>query len=208
MTVETWLLNVGTVLIFMSTPGPSHLLMLSVSLSNGFHRSLATAAGDLTANTIQILLAGLGLGAVIAASRYGFAAIKWAGVAYLVWIGIRQVIGSFRGRSDSLAMRAASRRQLWLRGFVTSAANPKAIVFFAALFPQFLNPHRSLAAQMAILGASYIVIDGCVLAFYGKGASWISQKIRRSHDHWVERAAGASLVAAAVLLGLRSNGRA
>ncbi len=58
MTTDTWLLYVGTVLIFMSTPGPSHLLMLSVSMSNGFHRSLATAAGDLSANAIQILLAG------------------------------------------------------------------------------------------------------------------------------------------------------
>ena len=61
MTTDTWLLYVGTVLIFMSTPGPSHVLMLSVSMSNGFHRSLATAAGDLSANSIQILLAGLGL---------------------------------------------------------------------------------------------------------------------------------------------------
>jgi len=69
MTTDTWLLYIGTVLIFMSTPGPSHLLMLSVSMSNGFQRSLATAAGDLSANAIQILLAGLGLAAIVAGSR-------------------------------------------------------------------------------------------------------------------------------------------
>ncbi len=207
MTTDTWLLYVGTVLIFMSTPGPSHLLMLSVSMSNGFHRSLATAAGDLSANTIQILLAGLGLAAVITGSRYGFAIIKWAGVSYLVWVGIRQIVASYRGHTGSRDIPITSLRRLWFRGFVTSAANPKAVVFFAALFPQFLDPQSSLAPQIAILGVTYIVIDGCFLAAYGKGASWIAQKLRSQHKVWVDRAAGASLITAAVLLGLRTNER-
>ena len=207
MTTDTWLLYVGTVLIFMSTPGPSHLLMLSVSMSNGFHRSLATAAGDLSANTIQILLAGLGLAAVITGSRYGFAIIKWAGVSYLIWVGIRQIVASYRGHTGSRDVPVTSLRRLWFRGFVTSAANPKAVVFFAALFPQFLDPQSSLAPQIAILGVTYIVIDGCFLASYGKGASWIAQKLRSQHKVWVDRAAGASLITAAVLLGLRTNER-
>lgn len=207
MTTDTWLLYVGTVLIFMSTPGPSHLLMLSVSMSNGFHRSLATAAGDLTANSIQILLAGLGLAAVVTASRYGFTIIKWAGVLYLVWIGIRQIIASFRGGGASPNPPVISLRQLWLRGFVTSAANPKAVVFFAALFPQFLDPQNSMFPQIVVLGATYIVIDGCFLAAYGKGASWIAKKLQSRHKALVERVAGVSLISAAVLLGLRANER-
>ena len=207
MTVDTWLLYVGTVLLFMSTPGPSHLLMLSVSMSNGFRRSLATAGGDLTANAIQILLAGLGLAAVVTASRYGFVIIKWAGVAYLVWVGVRQIIASFRNRQAESGAGDVSAWQLWLRGFVTSAANPKAVVFFAALFPQFLDPQAALAPQMAILGATYLFIDGCFLAAYGKGASWIAAKLHSRYRAWVDRAAGASLIAAALLLGLRSNAR-
>jgi threonine/homoserine/homoserine lactone efflux protein len=176
-------------------------------MSNGFHRSLATAAGDLSANTIQILLAGLGLAAVITGSRYGFAIIKWAGVSYLVWVGIRQIVASYRGHTGSRDIPITSLRRLWFRGFVTSAANPKAVVFFAALFPQFLDPQSSLAPQIAILGVTYIVIDGCFLASYGKGASWIAQKLRSQHKVWVDRAAGASLITAAVLLGLRTNER-
>ena len=207
MTTDTWLLYVGTVLIFMSTPGPSHLLMLSVSMSNGFHRSLATAAGDLTANAAQIILAGLGLAAVVTASQYGFTIIKWAGVSYLVWIGVRHIIASFGRRATSPNAAVISLRELWLRGFVTSAANPKAVVFFAALFPQFLNPEHSLAPQIALLGGTYIVIDGCFLAAYGKGASWIALKLQSKHEAWVERAAGASLISAAILLGLRANER-
>lgn len=190
----------------MSTPGPSHLLMLSVSLSNGFHRSLATAAGDLSANTIQILLAGLGLAAVITASRYGFAIVKWAGVSYLLWLGVRQILASYRRKSASPDVPATTLRRLWFRGFVTSAANPKAVVFFAALFPQFLDSQQALAPQIAILGTSYIVIDAIFLASYGKGASWLARKLRARDRVWVERAAGASLVAAAVLLGFRAHG--
>ncbi len=205
MATDTWLLYVGTVLIFMSTPGPSHLLMLSVSLSNGFHRALATAAGDLSANAIQILLAGLGLAAVVTASRYGFAVIKWAGVSYLVWVGIRQIVASFRGRSASSEVPLITLRQLWFRGFVTSAANPKAVVFFAALFPQFLDPQYSLVPQIAVLGVTYIAIDGCFLASYGKGASWIATKLRSQNKVWVDRAAGVCLITAALLLGLRTN---
>ncbi|MEM1186884.1 MAG: LysE family transporter [Pseudomonadota bacterium] len=207
MAFDTWLLFLGTVLLFMCTPGPSHLLMLSASMAHGFGKSLATAAGDLTANTIQILLAGLGLAAVLAASRYGFLIVKWAGVAYLVWLGSRQIIASFRAKGTPTNGREVSSRRLWLRGFLTSAANPKAVVFFAALFPQFLNPDRPLAPQLAILGFSYIVIDACFLAAYGAGASWIARKFQAQFKAWVERAAGASLIAAAILLGLRSSAR-
>jgi len=181
--------------------------MLSVSMSNGFRRSLATAAGDLSANAVQIVLAGLGLAAVVTASRYGFTVIKWAGVSYLVWVGVRQIIASFRQDANAAAVPIATLRQLWFRGFVTSAANPKAVVFFAALFPQFLNPQAALMPQIAILGVTYIVVDGCFLATYGKGASWIGQKIRDRHKVWVDRAAGASLIGAAILLGLRANER-
>lgn len=208
MTTETWLLFVATALVFMSTPGPSHLLMLSVSMGNGFQRSLATAAGDLSANAIQIVLAGMGLAAVVTTSRYGFALIKWGGVLYLLWLALKMIVQSFRGRADSGPAARASLRQLWLRGFVTSAANPKAVVFFAALFPQFLDPAKALVPQIAILGFTYIVVDGCFLAAYGKGASWVAERLQGHYRAWLDRAAGLSLMIAALLLGLRSNEQA
>ena len=207
MTNETWLLYLGTLLIFMSTPGPSHLLMLSVSASNGFQRSLATAAGDLTANGIQILMAGLGLAAVVTASRYGFAIVKWAGVAYLIWIGTRQIMRSFSEDLSAKESGRASLSQLWFRGFVTSAANPKAVVFFAALFPQFLNPQSALAPQIAILGVTYIVVDGTFLVAYGKGGGWIADKIQSRYRPWIDRVAGMGLIGAAVWLGFRGAAR-
>lgn len=205
MTFEVWLLYVGTILLFMSTPGPSHLLMISVSMSNGFQRSLATAAGDLTANAIQILLAGFGLAAVIMSSRYGFAIVKWLGVAYLVWIGVKTIYGSFRNQNTPANAPKASLKNLWLRGFITSAANPKAVVFFAALFPQFINSELPVFGQILVLGTTYIVVDGLFLASYGKGAAWIAQKISGHYKNWIERVSGIGLIVTAVLLGLRTN---
>lgn len=207
MTIETWLLYVGTVLVFMSTPGPSHLLMLSTSMANGFQRSLATAAGDLSANAIQIVLAGFGLAAVITSSQHGLTVVKWMGVAYLVWLGVRQIVASFRTAAGSQHSRQASARLLWFRGFVTSASNPKAVVFFAALFPQFLNPAQPLSLQIAILGVTYLVVDGLFLAAYGKGAAWLAARLRGQQRAWVNRGAGASMIGAAVLLALRANER-
>ena len=207
MTLNTWVLYIGTLFVFMATPGPSHLLMLSVSMANGFRRSLATASGDLTANAIQIALAGTGLAAIVTVSRYGFAIVKWAGVAYLVWIGVRQILASFKNTTGSERTATSSPGQLWLRGFVTSAANPKAVVFFAALFPQFIDPTATLLPQILILGGTYLVIDGLFLSAYGKGAAWIAARLRTRYRPWLDRAAGGGLIAAAVLLGMRTADR-
>ena len=88
MTMQIWLTYIVTVLVLMSTPGPSQLLMLSNSASHGFRRSLATAAGDLSANALQMLASGLGLAVIIAASGQALLVIKWLGVAYLIWLGL------------------------------------------------------------------------------------------------------------------------
>ena len=205
MTFEVWSVYMATVLLFMSTPGPSHLLVISVSMSNGFQRSLATAAGDLTANALQIILAGLGLAVIVTNSQYGFSVVKWLGVTYLIWIGVRTLLASFNSNDSESKAKVESLQSLWLRGFITSAANPKAVVFFAALFPQFLNPNTPVLPQIAILGSSYIVVDGLFLASYGRGAEWIAQKIKSHYKAWIDRFAGLSLIAAAIWLGMRTN---
>lgn len=208
MPFETWTLYVLTVLALMSTPGPSQLLMLTNSGLHGFQRSLSTAAGDLTANALQMLAAGLGLAAVIAASATALAVIKWAGVAYLIWLGIRMIR---RAKPDAPSQpdqtATASLKTLWLQGFLTSAANPKAVVFFAALFPQFISPDLAFWPQFLILSVTYIAMDGLFLCAYGLGASWIVQRFKGSARVWIERIGGGFMIGAAVLLGLKSISR-
>lgn len=112
-----------TVLALMSTPGPSHLLMLSNSV----------------ANMLQMLAAGLGLTALITAAAKAFTVIKIAGVLYLVWLGFQMLRKSFKPRQENTNALRTSLKTLYLQGFITSATNPKAVVFFAALFPQFIS---------------------------------------------------------------------
>lgn len=208
MTVDLWLAYVVTVLALMSTPGPSHLLMLSNAMAHGFGRSTATAAGDLSANVLQILAAGFGLAALLVASQSAFAVVKWAGVAYLVWLGVRQIRRSFRPLGELAHARRASLRALWLQGFVTSAANPKAVVFFAALFPQFLDAQAPLGPQLAVLGATYVALDGAFLASYGLGAGYLGRHLSGRWRAWADRLSGAGLIVAAVLLSLKTLSRA
>lgn len=200
MTLDTWIFYTLTVLVLMSTPGPSHLLMLGTSLNNGLRRSLATAGGDLSANVLQMLAAGLGLAGIVAASAAALATVKWLGVAYLAWLGLSQLL---RRRSDKIAGGQAALGKLYMRGFLTSAANPKAVVFFAALFPQFLDANAALAPQLLVLGATYVVIDGCFLLSYGAGASWLATRLSKGARVWIDRAGGGLLLGAAILLGLR-----
>jgi threonine/homoserine/homoserine lactone efflux protein len=205
MTFEIWALYVATVLALMSTPGPSQLLMLSNSASHGFRRSLATAAGDLTANALQMIAAGFGLAALIAASGNALAVIKWFGVAYLIWLGIRMIRKADPYRSSQMPdSTPIAIKTLWLQGFITSAANPKAIVFFAALFPQFIQPDRAFGQQFLILSATYIVMDGVFLSAYGAGASWIAQKFKGGARAWIERIGGGFMIGAAILLGMKT----
>ena len=205
MTLDIWIAYVGVVLLFMIAPGPSHLLMISVGLRNGFRRSLATAAGDLSANAIQMTLAGFGLATALVASRYGFVVVKWAGVAYLVWMGVRQLISSSRGTAAVAGSdEPRSSAKLWLMGFLTSAANPKAVVFFAALFPQFIDPAQALPPQLAVLGGTYLVVDGLFLSAYGWSAGKLGARASRGRRTLVERLSGWGLIGSAGLLALKS----
>lgn len=204
MSFDIWALYVTTVFLFMLTPGPSHLLMLSNSMMHGFRPSIATAIGDLTANALQMLAAGLGLAALIVASQHALTVIKWAGVAYLLWMGIRMWRTAGKEPLSMRSQVSTSPRKLWLQGFVTSAANPKAVVFFAALFPQFITADQPFVLQLFVLSATYIVIDGTFLLSYGASAGWLAARLKGKARVAIGRIGGAFLIGAAILLGLKS----
>jgi threonine/homoserine/homoserine lactone efflux protein len=202
MTFESWIAYVATVFIFLLSPGPSHLLMLSTSLSHGFKKSWATGAGDLSAHLWQISIASIGLVSFIYAFQDLFVLIKWAGVAFLIYLGIVQ----FMKKSTSINRSKGNGQNLmsfFWKGFVTSSANPKAVVFFAALFPQFIHTTEPTAHQFAILGLTYIVIDGCFLMFYGHFADWLSNRFEKHIDKYLNKLSGSLLVGSAILLGLK-----
>jgi len=199
--VETYLAYLATVGIFFATPpGPSQLLMIANSMTHGLRPSLATAAGDLSANALQMTAAAFGLAAVLATSAEALQFVKWAGVAYLVYVGIR----TFRGTSPVLRSAAGvDGARLYRQGFFTSAANPKAVFFFAALFPQFIDSGLAIWPQLLILGATYIAVDGTILVIYGSASERVAGRLGGGLMRSINRVSGGLMIAAAALLAFK-----
>ena len=203
MSIETYLIYLGVLAAFFVTPpDTSQLLIISNSLRHGLRRSTATIAGDLSANVLQMTAAAFGLTAVIAASADAIWVIKWAGVAYLAWIGFRLMFARGGGEGPAAAPQAR-RRVLFRQGFLTSSANPYAVVFFGALFPQFIDPAQAVLPQLLALGLTYLVVDGLVLLLWGWTATRTLGRVKGLSSVWMNRISGALMVAAAVLLAGR-----
>ncbi len=198
LSIETYLIYLGVLVAFFATPpDTSQLLVISNTLRHGLRRSMATVAGDLCANSIQMTLAAFGLTAVIATNADALWIVKWLGVAYLAWIGLRLMFARPMTKDTS----AAPGGQLFRQGFVTSSANPYAVVFFGALFPQYIDPSQPVLPQLFILGSTYLLIDGACLVLWGWAAERTIGRIKILTGTWINRVSGALMVGAAVLLG-------
>lgn len=202
MTLETYLIYLLALAAFFATPpDTSQLLVMSNSLRHGLRASIATVAGDLTANSLQMTAAAFGLTAIIAVSAGALSVVKWIGVTYLVWIGISLLITKSKDLSKS--KQPAAKGKLFRQGFLTSSANPYAVVFFGALFPQFIDPTIAIWPQLLILGSTYLVVDGLILVAWGWVAERTLGKIRSLTGVWINRISGCLMIAAAALLGSR-----
>ncbi|MEL6239920.1 MAG: LysE family translocator [Pseudomonadota bacterium] len=203
MTVETYLIYLATVLVFFAhPPGPSQVLFIAGSMQHGLKRALPIMAGDLSANAMQIIIAGFGLVGLIALSANVFNAVKWAGIAYLVYVGLRMIAQSRGARGPAKPPKVSA---LFRHGFITSAANPYAVVFFAALFPQFINPTLAVAPQVLVLGITYLVIDGAILLIMGAAAAKLFELIGSRFERMIAMISGIGLLLAATLLALRGT---
>ncbi len=207
MTVEAYLIYLAALAAFFLTPpDTSQLLIMSNSLRHGLRRSLWTVAGDLSANILQMTAAGFGLVAVIAASAGFLVWVKWAGVAYLLWIGISMILHAPVSDHPGAAP-LARRRVLFRQGLITSAANPYAVVFFGALFPQFIDPAAPLLPQLMLLGGTYLLVDGVILILWGYAATRVLTGPLRVSGRMLARVSGGLMIGAAILLGRRDLAR-
>ncbi len=203
MPLETYLIYLAAVAVFFATPpDTSQLLIISNSIRHGLRKSAYTIAGDLTANSIQMTAAAFGLAAIIATSATAFVWIKWLGVAYLVWIGV-QLIRSKDGAGEMAAAASGTRFRLFRQGFLTSMANPFAVVFFGALFPQFIDPAAAVLPQLLVLGVTYLVVDGVILVLWGWLGLRATTALKRFCFGAINKVCGGLMIAAAALLATK-----
>jgi len=199
MTFSTWALFALTEGVLCLVPGPAVLLVIAQGLAQGGRASILANLGILTGNTIYFALSAAGLGAVLLASYEVFFAIKWIGAAYLVWLGV----AAFFGKSSTLSVTAARERprplKMLINGVVLQLANPKAILFFTALLPQFIDPAEPLLAQFVILAVTSVVLEFLVLLGYGGLAGRAAVAAQKPElTRWINRVSGSLLVAAGV----------
>ena len=170
MKFETWLLFVVTEAVLSLTPGPAVLYVLSQAIRKGATKSVWASLGILSANAMYFALSATSLGALIIASYDLFFLVKWAGAAYLIFLGVQTFLSktSMLKLPDEESRTAGSNARIWRDGFLLQGANPKALLFFTAILPQFIEPKYAIALQVLILGVSSIVVEFIILLAYGQ----------------------------------------
>ncbi|MEZ7912274.1 MAG: homoserine/homoserine lactone efflux protein [Propionivibrio sp.] len=203
MTLNLWLAFVLAAILIAVSPGPGAALSMSAGLRHGQFGALPAIFGLQAALLIQLAIVGMGLGAVLAASATAFAVVKFAGAAYLVWLGVQKWR---RAGSDDVAQGKALRSGLFRQGLLVNLTNPKAIVFMAALTPQFIDPNRPQLPQFLIIALTMCVTDTIVMSGYALLASrlgtWLHDaRARRAQDRFF----GGLFIGAGALLATSSR---
>ncbi|MBB3642424.1 homoserine/homoserine lactone efflux protein [Variovorax sp. BK613] len=150
---------------------------MSHGLSYGVRRTTATIVGLQLGLAVILLVAGLGVGAVLTASASAFLVVKVVGACYLLWLGWRQwraPVAKIEGDAAEAAEPDLSASQRVLRGFLTNVTNPKGIVFMAAVLPQFIQPTRPLWLQLLVLLATTVMVDVTVM----HGYAWLAARLQ------------------------------
>jgi threonine/homoserine/homoserine lactone efflux protein len=182
MTLSTWLLYVAAVFVLTVTPGPTVLMCISTAINLGPRKALVATIGSTTAIVGIMALSALGLGAALAASETLFTALKWLGAAYLVYLGVTSLLSKTTEISVTGDVKPTSNLNLLTRGLLIGASNPKALLFFGALFPQFINPGAPQGPQFLLLGATFVFFEALWLTIYAlsaaKAKNWLQQPRR------------------------------
>ncbi len=198
MTAHTWLTFAVVAVCVSLVPGPAVIAVVSSALRGGFRSSLAANAGVLVGDAAFVAAAAAGLGALLVASHPLFVAVKWLGVAYLAYLGVRALLD--RGRGYAFDAPGRERRAFRL-GLTTQLANPKVILFFGALLPQFVDPSRPALPQFVLLGATFVLSDALVFAAYGALAHRARTLLRSARAARItSRVTGAVMIGAAARL--------
>ncbi|WP_417069027.1 homoserine/homoserine lactone efflux protein [Niveibacterium terrae] len=210
MSVHTWLAFFAASWLISLSPGAGALSSMTAGLRYGFRRGVWNILGLQCGIALMLMVVALGLGAVLAASNLAFNAIKWFGVAYLVWLGVQQWRAEARPWvEDGGEVIPASRRALVLRGFLVNASNPKGVVFMLAVLPQFINPHAPQAPQYLACAASLFISDVVVMCGYTLLAARVLTLLREpGHIRWTNRVFGGVFVGVGILLAGFKRGAA
>jgi homoserine/homoserine lactone efflux protein len=205
MQFSLWLALVGAGTLISFTPGAGAINTMSNALNSGFRRSIWGILGQQAALLIHIVIVALGVGLLVASSPIAFNGIRYAGAAYLVYLGIRQFLAKPELDAErTTSLRSEPRWSMFRRGLWVNILNPKAIVFFLAFLPQFIRLDRPMLTQYLIVAATVVVIDVLVMWFFFAGTARSFRRFTRDAavQHSLTRIFGVLFVGVGVLLAL------
>jgi homoserine/homoserine lactone efflux protein len=201
MDLSVWITYLITTIILSLSPGPGVFSSISSGLHHGFRLGLWNGVGMQVANMILVAIVSLGLGAILLASETLFTAIKWLGVIYLIYLGVVTWRSSARAFEEDKDDNARTAREVFMRGFFVNLTNPKGIIFFAAILPQFIDVARPQMQQYLIFAGTTFAADLVIMMGYTALAARVLRVMRdERHLRWVNRGLGGAFVAAGVAL--------
>ena len=179
--LDFWLLYVVTVFVASIIPGPSMLLALTHGLKYGAKNSIATALGNTTASVIQGTISVTGLGLLLTTSTTMFMIIKYIGAMYLIYLGVKLFKTPFHIDTDeSSKIKQVSKKKLFNESFIVAASNPKALVFFTALFPQFISQGQNNFLHYTLMVTLLAVIAFICMMIYSLSAHFIKKLFNKT----------------------------
>jgi threonine/homoserine/homoserine lactone efflux protein len=199
----TWIAFVLAAEALLIMPGPTDMVVVSYALSQGRRSAWASVPGVTLGDTTALVLSMLGLGAVLMASAELFNALKIAGALYLVYLGIKTWREPVPDEIDDNAPLQHSPWRIMAHTYVATALNPGGIVFYVAFFPQFLTPEKPLLPQVAVFGATFVIMGTINSALYATLALRVRRLVKsyRARKN-INRAAGGFLIAIGGMVGL------
>ena len=205
MPLETWLAYTLVTTTFLLIPGPTIILVISYSLLRGRQAVIAlvlgVGLGDLTAMSLSFL----GVGVLLQTVATAFYLIKWLGAAYLIWLGIKMWSSASEFTDLDKKNRSHAWREIFSSAYITTALNPKSIVFFLAFIPQFIEPELPFTTQVVILGATFFVLAIISVLVYAALAIYAGQQLHLPLiQRWTHRIGGGLLIGAGGMTAVTS----
>lgn len=202
MDMELYLAFVAATTLLILFPGPAVALIVATSLSHGSRAALITVAGSSSAVAVLLGVTALGMTSLMLVLSQWFEVLRWAGVAYLFYLGL-QAWRSKAQAPNGRAVKKVSAKKLYLRGFVVNATNPKTLFFYAAFFPQFVDPAAPIGPQLVLLCATFLTIATLLDSGYALLADGLSHLVKSERGARLRnRVTGGLLIGAGLGLAL------
>ncbi|MCG9698397.1 LysE family translocator [Shewanella sp. Isolate11] len=202
MNLDTWLLYLFAIVMLAISPGTMAVLSMSHGIHFGKRRSLATACGSVSSALLLMFASAAGLGALLSASEYGFVLLKYCGAAYLGYLGIKLLLSKPSTPGFELQRQSkGTPKQMFKQAFLVGISNPKDLLFFGALFPQFIDLNAPQGQQLMILALTWAIVDFSFVMIYASMANVLAPKLKASQQlHWFDRVSGGIFITLATIL--------